>query len=830
MLQPTRLISTPFAQEGEKTEIQNVTGEFDNSATYRLGFPPLTMQSIRLGGKPPKGTDFNGVLFDITENISFLCKGGRYQYNAGLSTLIGGYPEGSNLLLDDNVTEVVSTVAGNQNNPNTDMTGWILKPNKTTAENVTDGNQTQKEINSANSLKSVPEFFGAVGDGVTVDNAAFSALAASKPKKIECDPSATYLIDSSSTVLFTEDCIINGNGATIIMDQRWNLQKQAMWSTYLSADVTKGSKVLPVLFTTQFQVGQKVLIFQNKGLSGADIDPYFLTVSDDVDNGEYSSHINYISAVDHANKTITLAIPLLYNAPQQTTVNILTDKKLTFVNTNFVFSGVDAGFRIFDNCDNIEFIGGSIKQDSSQNNNVNLRVNTCHNVNFTDVDIYDANISIEYGSFNCGVKYSRGVSKGNGDAILMIWCAATRCFSEHNDFRASNDMKLDSITAGVYLGAKTRDCWSTDDNVDGLPYGFRAQWGAVNPSFTRATAQNVGIYSLFSDYTHNLQITDSKLYDKPLRTVSVHRLTLKDTLLDSRWRGEAGEIPLMLDLNRGSDTSVVREDYTISGNTVIGSARAWLALSKSTFTNNNMTTLRFVNAGIMKDTYFNGNTLGHFYSQNIINCGFTNNTVDYSQLLNGTVAGAEVAGVGLYGLVVLNMSGNTIKHPTCGVKRTTPNVQVNCILDGGGNNVISPTQWDTGVNDATAPTIGSSAAYLSRGLEYKSNIAGSNVVWRYNGTSWVRGFSKYPQVSYAQASFPNTPNGLTTFGTTRTITGAVVGDTVIVSTTSTDIGEVKGKFFARVTTADTITVYYQDKSGVSETVAGVSITLTLVKS
>lgn len=148
MQQPTRLISTPFAQEGEKTEIQNVTGEFDNSATYRLGFPPLTMQSIRLGGKPPKGTDFNGVLFDITENISFLCKGGRYQYNAGLSTLIGGYPEGSNLLLDDNVTEVVSTVAGNQNNPNTDMTGWILKPNKTTAVNVADASrETQQQVN-----------------------------------------------------------------------------------------------------------------------------------------------------------------------------------------------------------------------------------------------------------------------------------------------------------------------------------------------------------------------------------------------------------------------------------------------------------------------------------------------------------------------------------------------------------------------------------------------------------------------------------------------------------------------------------------------------------
>ena len=163
MLQPTRLISTPFAQEGDKTEIQNVTGEFDNSATYHLGFPPITMQSIRSGGKPPKGTDFNGVLFDITENISFLCKGGRYQYNAGLSTLIGGYPKGSNLLLDDNVTEVVSTVAGNQNNPNTNMAGWILKPNKTTAVNVADASgETQQSINNSSiySVGSVAAMLG----------------------------------------------------------------------------------------------------------------------------------------------------------------------------------------------------------------------------------------------------------------------------------------------------------------------------------------------------------------------------------------------------------------------------------------------------------------------------------------------------------------------------------------------------------------------------------------------------------------------------------------------------------------------------------------------
>lgn len=170
MQQPTRLISTPFAQEGEKTDIQNVIGESDNSATYRVGFPPITMQSIRLGGKPPKGMDFNGVLFDITENISFLCKGGRYQYSVGLSTLIGGYPEGSNLLLDDNITEVVSEIASNQNNPNTNMTGWKLKPIKASSV-LSDGDQNQQEINDFGGAKWYAKVGGyELGATVKLDN------------------------------------------------------------------------------------------------------------------------------------------------------------------------------------------------------------------------------------------------------------------------------------------------------------------------------------------------------------------------------------------------------------------------------------------------------------------------------------------------------------------------------------------------------------------------------------------------------------------------------------------------------------------------------------
>lgn len=689
--------------------------------------------------------------------------------------------------------------------------------------------EEQKEYIDALTRKKQPSFYGAVGDGVTVDNAAFSALVAAKPGVIEADPKATYLLDSSSTITVDDNCLFNGNGCTIIMDQRWNFQKTPMWGSQLSEAAVKGQTVLKMAFMTNIAVGAEILVFQNLGLSGAAIDPYFLSVSNDVDNGEYSSHINYVTAVDAVNKTITLAIPLRFNAPIQTAVYVTDRKKLTFVNTNVVLRGDANGFRLIDNCSNIDFIGGSLIQPSNEDNNVVLRVNTCKDVMFAGVKQKGVNISIEYGSYNCGVRGGQGSSYGNGDAMVMIWCAATRCFSEMNNFTPSEKMRDGSITAGVYLGAKTRDCWSTDDCVDGLPYGFRAQWGAINPTFNKPVAKNIKTYSFFADYSHNVQVFGGKLYDKALRTVGVHSLTLKDTLLDSGWRGEAGEVPIMLDLNRGNETDMVREDYTISGNTVIGAARSWLALSKSTFSNNNMTSLRFVNAGVMKDTYFNGGSLGSFYAQNMINCGFTNITVDHAILGAGTIAGSEVAAVHFYGQTVVHLAGNTIKHPTCGVKRTSPSNQVNCITDGGGNNIIALTQWDTGVDDTTAPAVSAGAAYLSRGLEYKSNVAGSKVVWRYSGSAWVKGFTSNPQLTYAQGSFPNTPNGLTTFSNTRTIAGAVVGDTVVVSTTSTDIGEVKGKYFARVTAPDTITVYYQDKSGISETVAAVNVTLTVVK-
>lgn len=122
-----KLLKTPFAAdaaEGYRTDIQESTGVAPNSATYQIGFPPNTMQSITAGGMPPKGSDLNGVLYDITDNLVFLTQGGGYGFDSAYATSIGGYPLNAKLRLNDG-TEVISTIANNTNDPNVNLTGWV---------------------------------------------------------------------------------------------------------------------------------------------------------------------------------------------------------------------------------------------------------------------------------------------------------------------------------------------------------------------------------------------------------------------------------------------------------------------------------------------------------------------------------------------------------------------------------------------------------------------------------------------------------------------------------------------------------------------------------
>lgn len=137
MTNPT-LITTPFAENGDKNIIPESVGAEPQNATMQAGFPPTTQQKISEGGIPPERNDFNGILNLYGQHIVHLNKGLSYEFDQDFANKIGGYPLNARLMLS-NGEIVQSTVANNVNNPNSDMTGWVnTSKNFETVESIAD--------------------------------------------------------------------------------------------------------------------------------------------------------------------------------------------------------------------------------------------------------------------------------------------------------------------------------------------------------------------------------------------------------------------------------------------------------------------------------------------------------------------------------------------------------------------------------------------------------------------------------------------------------------------------------------------------------------------
>lgn len=130
---PKRL-PVPFAQNGEKQTIPvaSQVGITGGRASYNDGFPVLTRTPLSGGGIPPFGTDFNGVLNEITAAVRWQQSGGGYPYDSEFSTTISGYPKGSLIPNSTNSGFWLNTVDANTTNPeNTTsaLTGWVPSEN-----------------------------------------------------------------------------------------------------------------------------------------------------------------------------------------------------------------------------------------------------------------------------------------------------------------------------------------------------------------------------------------------------------------------------------------------------------------------------------------------------------------------------------------------------------------------------------------------------------------------------------------------------------------------------------------------------------------------------
>lgn len=116
-----KLIPVPFAKNGDKNTIPekfNSTLEA-NKATWETGFARITMIPAPAGGMPPLGQDFNGILYDISDNLVYASKGGKYKFSEEYAATIGGYPKGAILQSDDETKEYQSLLDNNEVNFNT---------------------------------------------------------------------------------------------------------------------------------------------------------------------------------------------------------------------------------------------------------------------------------------------------------------------------------------------------------------------------------------------------------------------------------------------------------------------------------------------------------------------------------------------------------------------------------------------------------------------------------------------------------------------------------------------------------------------------------------
>jgi hypothetical protein len=204
MTNPT-LITTPFAENGDKNIIPESVGANPQNATMQAGFPPITQQKISEGGIPPERNDFNGILNLYGQHIVHLNKGLPYEFDQSFADAIGGYPLNARLMLD-NGDIVQSTIANNVNNPNSNMNGWVKKGNLIEVESISELLDIQNPKDGDVVL--VLSYYA--GENKGGDNFYFDST------KVSTNNGVTifngWIRDLSDKVLSTDDAGLKGDG------------------------------------------------------------------------------------------------------------------------------------------------------------------------------------------------------------------------------------------------------------------------------------------------------------------------------------------------------------------------------------------------------------------------------------------------------------------------------------------------------------------------------------------------------------------------------------------------------------------------------------------
>lgn len=121
MSNPEVMWSKAFAWNAtNKNTIQDErqSGQAEQDANLKDGFPLITMTPQDAGGIAPNGQDMNGIMYAISSDMVHRQKGLRIQFDPVYAAKIGGYDQGCILASNDYTCDYISLIPNNLTDPN----------------------------------------------------------------------------------------------------------------------------------------------------------------------------------------------------------------------------------------------------------------------------------------------------------------------------------------------------------------------------------------------------------------------------------------------------------------------------------------------------------------------------------------------------------------------------------------------------------------------------------------------------------------------------------------------------------------------------------------
>ncbi|WP_342255267.1 hypothetical protein [Acinetobacter baumannii] len=701
--------------------------------------------------------------------------------------------------------------------------GWL-------AELIADASgKNQQEINDLLDPKSFPDFYKLSSD--IDDTASFKRLRDNNPSAINLRAGKEYIL--SETVILNKSCTVNGNGA-VLKGTTLGIAPKQMTSVTVTEDFVKGAYTFKVADTSKLNVGDKVFLYNRFYITPwANIDEMLKGIALYKDQLGWTCQMNVVGSIDPINSTVTLELPCLEKGSATLSqIFKIYDDEFNFKDYTVLFDTtqkLSVSYNLACNLSsNVKFKNITNGQATSDTKNlIQIIHNYCYNVHYIGTLADQGTcIHFNYGTTDCSVSYSQFNVRTHSDGALVTYLGSNNFISFKNTFKY-----FDLIEGGVrykegaaiYFGAKTRNCKSLFDTITGFHIGVRVMFGAQDALFNNLVALNSkkDVSVIIMEDSQGTSY-DNCTIDGSLYSVNSDISTYKSNFIMPFYAGSP-TVPNAFTLTGSIPLQLKMRDCKIQGRLNVTAQ----LVDSDIVDCPGITDALFYNSNGFVNSKFNGNRCGALHVRGALGAQIKGNKLSDFALRGLTTK--RPAGISLSGDSIVDIDDNDIVHESLGIENQNTNRGLNTAIKLGSNRIKAPTKTNIRITESLSPVVTvNNDRYISSEDLYRTDSdagywktigfsAELTPIWQYYSKA------RYIKQSYPNFSFPISANG--THTTTRTIANAAIGDQVMIDST---ISPFQGRFYAKVTAADTVTIYYQDLSNTASTIS-TTVYLTVIK-